>query len=268
MPKGDDRMMCPSCNAENTDEAKFCGNCGRALTEQVVESGVKEEEQQLSRMAPVQASRSNETVEQAKQFASGYFQFFKNALKAPTAIMKSGHIEVRNGIVSLVLICFLGACIFYRMMSAATAVTRTLVADVATPSFLGESATVFFFLLILTIFIGFIIFVSGKLMRSSFSFLEALGIWGTVATPVVALLVIAFLFSFLLIFLLPLLLWIAVTCMSMSTIVAILKLDRGGLDPVYTLIIANICIGIATWIVLWSYIRTVIEALTSGLTGF
>lgn len=50
--------------------------------------------------------------------------------------MKSGAIEVRNGIVSLVLICFLGACIFYRMMSAASAVTRTFAPDISTPTFL------------------------------------------------------------------------------------------------------------------------------------
>ncbi|KFN02992.1 zinc ribbon domain-containing protein [Bacillus clarus] len=261
-------MTCPGCNMEHADGAKFCGNCGRSLTEEVVESSAKEEEQQLSRIAPAKESRPNETVEQAKQIASGYFQFLKNALKAPTAIMKSGHIEIKNGIVSLILISFLGACIFYRMMSAATAVTRTFALEVSSPSFFGQSVTVFLFLLILTLFVGFIIFVSGKLMKSSFSFLEVFGIWGTIATPVVVLLVIAFLFSFLLIFLLPLLLWVAATCMSISTMVAILKLDRGGLDPVYTLIIANICIGIATWIVFWSYIKTVIDAIATGLTGF
>ena len=117
-------------------------------------------------------TRPNETVEQVKQFASGYFQFFKNAFKSPSAIMESGNIEVRNGIVSLVLICFLGACIFYRMMSAAATVTRTLVPDIATPTFFGESVMVFFFLLVLTLFVGFIIFVSGRMMKSSFLFLN------------------------------------------------------------------------------------------------
>ena len=107
--------------------------------------------------------------------------------------MESGNIEVRNGIVSLVLICFLGACIFYRMMSTAATVTRTLVPDVSTPTFFGESVMVFFFLLILTLFVGFIIFVSGKMMKSSFSFLEAFGIWGTIATPAIAILVLSFL---------------------------------------------------------------------------
>ncbi|MBL3199611.1 zinc ribbon domain-containing protein, partial [Klebsiella pneumoniae] len=50
--------------------------------------------------------------------------------------------------------------------------------------------------------------------------------------------------------------------------VAVLKLDNGGLDLVYTLIIANVLIGIATFIVLWSYISTIIQALTKGITGF
>ncbi|PDM36424.1 zinc ribbon domain-containing protein, partial [Bacillus cereus] len=67
------------------------------------------EGEQQARVAQEKETRPNETVEQAKRFASGYFQFFKHALQAPTAIMKSGKIEVRNGIVSLVLICFLGA---------------------------------------------------------------------------------------------------------------------------------------------------------------
>ena len=86
------------------------------------------------------------------------------------------------------------------MMSAGAALTRTLAPDLSTPSFFGDSVTVFLFLLILTLFVGFIIFVSGKMMKSSFSFLEVFGIWGTIATPAIAILVLSFLFSFLLIF--------------------------------------------------------------------
>ncbi|PGK37119.1 zinc ribbon domain-containing protein [Bacillus thuringiensis] len=261
-------MKCPSCHTENAAEAKFCGNCGHSLTEEVVASSGQEEGLEQARAAQVKETRPNETVEQAKRFASGYFQFFKHALQAPTAIMKSGTIEVRNGIVSLVLICFLGACIFYRMMSAASAVTRTFAPDISTPTFFVESITVFFFLLILTLFVGFIIFVSGKMMKSSFSFLEVFGIWGTLATPAIAILVLSFLFSFLLIFFLPILLSVAATYLGISITVAVLKLDNGGLDLVYTLIIANVLIGIATFIVLWSYISTIIQALTQGITGF
>ncbi|KEK22212.1 zinc ribbon domain-containing protein [Bacillus gaemokensis] len=259
-------MTCPKCNVENTDEAKFCGNCGHQIAEPVVE----QDEQQLSQSSSsVQASRLNETVEQAKQFASGYFQFCKNALKSPSAIMKSGHIEVRNGITSLVLICFFLACVFYRIMSGAASIATSMISRTGfvpeeTPSFFGESVKVFFFLLILFLFIGFIVFVSGKLMKSSFSFLEALGVWGTVSTPVVAILIIALLFSFLLSFLAPIFLGFAVTWMTICTIVSISKLDRGGLDPVYTLIIANICISIVSWIVLWSYIKTIFDTLARG----
>ncbi|MBZ4223383.1 zinc ribbon domain-containing protein [Bacillus wiedmannii] len=255
-------MKCPACHTENTAEAKFCGNCGHSLTEEVVASGAQEEGEQQERVA-----LAKETVEQAKRFASGYFQFFKHAFKAPTAIMKSGKVEVRNGIVSLVLICFLGACIFYRMMSAAAAVTKTFAPDIPTPTFFLDSVTVFLFLLILTLFVGFIIFVSGKMMKSSFSFLEVFGIWGTIATPVIAILVLSFLFSFLLIFFLPILLGLATTYMGISIIVATVKLDNGGLDLVYTLFIANIFIGIATFIVFWSYINTIIQTFTQGLTG-
>ncbi|PEL62649.1 zinc ribbon domain-containing protein [Bacillus wiedmannii] len=260
-------MKCPACQTENTAEAKFCGNCGQSLTEEVVASGAQEEGEQKARAAQAKENRPNETVEQAKRFASGYFQFFKHALQAPTAIMKSGNIEVRNGITSLVLICFLGACIFYRIMSAAANVTRTFAPDVSTPSFFGESIKVFLFLLILTLFVGFIIFVSGKMMKSSFSFLEVFGIWGTIATPAIAILVLSFLFSFLLIFFLPILLGLATTYMGISIIVAIVKLDNGGLDLVYTLLIANILNGIAIGIIFWSYISTIIRAFTQGLTG-
>ncbi|HFK1451827.1 MULTISPECIES: zinc ribbon domain-containing protein [Bacillus cereus group] len=261
-------MKCPACHTENATEAKFCGNCGHSLTEGAVASSAQGEGEQQARVAQqAKETRPNETVEQAKRFASGYFQFFKHALQAPTAIMKSGKIEIRNGIVSLVLICFLGACIFYRMMSAGAALTRTLAPDLSTPSFFGDSITVFLFLLILTLFVGFIIFVSGKMMKSSFSFLEVFGIWGTIATPAIAILVLSFLFSFLLIFFLPILLGLATTYMSISIIVAIVKLDNGGLDPIYTLLIANVLIGIATFIVLWSYISTIIQTFTQGITG-
>ncbi|ENQ3110147.1 zinc ribbon domain-containing protein [Bacillus tropicus] len=260
-------MKCPACHTENRAEAKFCGNCGHSLTEGAVASSAQEEGEQQARVAQAKEARPNETVEQAKQFASGYFQFFKNAFKSPSAIMKSGSIEVRNGITSLILICFLGACIFYRIMSAGAALTRTLVPDVSTPTFFGEAITVFFFLLILTLFVGFIIFVSGKMMKSSFSFLEVFGIWGTIATPTIVILVLSFLFSFLLIFFLPILLSVAATYIGISITVAVLKLDNGGLDLVYTLIIANVLIGIATFIVLWSYISTIIQTFTQGITG-
>lgn len=256
-------MKCPACHTENAAEAKFCGNCGHSLTEEVVASSVQEEGPEQARVA-----QAKETVEQAKRFASGYFQFFKQALQAPTAIIKSGNIEVRNGITSLVLICFLGACIFYRMMSAAAAVTRTFAPDIHTPTFFLDSVTVFLFLLILTLFVGFIIFVSGKMMKSSFSFLEVFGIWGTIATPAIAILVLSFLFSFLLIFFLPILLSVAVSYMGISVIVAIAKLDNGGLDLVYTLLIANVLNGIAIWIIFWSYFNMIIQTFTGGLTGF
>lgn len=261
-------MKCPACQTENAAEAKFCGNCGHSLTEEVVASGAQEEGEQQARAAQAKETRPNETVEQAKRFASGYFQFFKRALQAPTAIMKSGNVEVRNGIASLVLICFLGACIFYRIMSAAANVTRTFAPDVSTPSFFGESIKVFLFLLILTLFVGFIIFVSGKMMKSSFSFLEVFGIWGTIATPAIVILVLSFLFSFLLIFFLPLFLSVATTYMAISIIVAIVKLDNGGLDLVYTLLIANVLNGIAIWIIFWSYFNMIIQTFTGGLTGF
>ncbi|MCW1241611.1 zinc ribbon domain-containing protein [Bacillus pretiosus] len=260
-------MKCPACHTENTAEAKFCGNCGHSLTEEVVASSGQEEGSEQARAAQAKETRPNETVEQAKRFASGYFQFFKHAFKAPTAIMKNGKVEVRNGIVSLILICFLAACIFYRMMSAAAAVTKTFAPDIPIPTFFLDSVTVFLFLLILTLFVGFIIFVSGKMMKSSFSFLEVFGIWGTIATPALAILVLSFLFSFLLIFFLPILLGLATTYMGISIIVATVKLDNGGLDLVYTLFIANVFIGIATFIVFWSYINTIIQTFTQGLTG-
>ena len=87
------------------------------------------------------------------------------------------------------------------MMSAGAALTRTLAPDLSTPSFFGDSITVFLFLLILTLFVGFIIFVSGKMMNSSFSFLEVFGVWGTIATPAIAILVLSFCLAFINLFL-------------------------------------------------------------------
>ncbi len=55
--------------------------------------------------------------------------------------------------------------------------------------------------------------------------------------------------------------------MGISVIVAIVKLDNGGLDLIYTLLIANVLNGIATFIVFWSYIQTIIQTFTQGLTG-
>ncbi|MGF9962857.1 zinc ribbon domain-containing protein [Bacillus rhizoplanae] len=263
-------MTCPNCKTENTNEAKFCGSCGHSLIEPVAASSrsVNQSEERVYQAAPVQENRSNEVLNQMKQFTGNYFRFFKNALKSPTAIMKSEYIEVRNGITSLALICFLFTCIFYRMMSATASIATSFVPEATTPSFFGESFKVFLFLLVLFLFIGFIVFFSGKLMKSSFSFLEALGVWGAVSTPVIALLVITLLFSLLSIFLLPLFLGLALTCMSVCTIVSIVKLDRGGLDSVYTLIIAHILITIVCYIVLGAYVQMIFDTLLGGLKNF
>ena len=65
--------------------------------------------------------------------------------------------------------------------------------------------------------------------------------WGTIATPAIVILVLSFLF-FLINFFLPILLSVAATYIGISITVAVLKLDNGGLDLVYTLIIANVLI--------------------------
>ena len=56
--------------------------------------------------------------------------------------------------------------------------------------------------------------------------------------------------------------------MGISIVVAIAKLDNGGLDLVYTLLIANVLNGIVVWIIFWSYFNMIIQTFTGGLTGF
>ncbi|MEM5671990.1 hypothetical protein AAHB54_12255, partial [Bacillus cereus] len=58
------------------------------------------------------------------------------------------------------------------------------------------------------------------------------------------------------------------TLSRFSFAASIVKLDNGGLDLIYTLLIANVLIGIATFIVLWSYISTIIQTFTQGFTDF
>ena len=63
---------------------------------------------------------------------------------------------------------------------------------------------------------------------------------GNDSDAAIVILVLSFLFSFLLIFFLPILLSVVATYIGISITVAVLKLDNGGLDLVYTLIIANV----------------------------
>ena len=70
-----------------------------------VASSSQEEGEQQVRVEQAKETRPNETVE-SEAICEWVFSVFKHAFKAPTAIMKSGKVEVRNGIVSLVLICF------------------------------------------------------------------------------------------------------------------------------------------------------------------
>ncbi len=61
--------------------------------EGAVASSSQEEGEQQVRVEQAKETRPNETVEKAKRFASGYFQFFKHAFKAPTTIMKAARLK-------------------------------------------------------------------------------------------------------------------------------------------------------------------------------
>ena len=70
-------------------EAKFCGNCGHSLTEEVVASSGQEEGPEQARATQAKETRPNETVEQAKRFASGYFQFLNMHYKHRQQLCKA-----------------------------------------------------------------------------------------------------------------------------------------------------------------------------------
>ncbi|PGZ97696.1 zinc ribbon domain-containing protein [Bacillus pseudomycoides] len=268
-------MKCNSCHAENGSGAKFCGSCGKPL-EQTAGEGTAH----IYEAVPAQEQKPNEKVERAKQFASNYFTFFKHVLKSPATVLKNGNVEVRNGITSLVLICFFIACIFYKMVSSTIFMATGFIEKIGgngsdhsfkpevKASLLGESFKMFLFLLFLFLIIGAIIFLCGKLMKSPYSFTEVLGVWGTISTPIVGLLLLTFLFSFMEIFLTLLVLGLAMICINAAIIVSIVKFDNGGLDPVYTLVISNILISIASYIVLFSYLRTILSAALGSLIDF
>ena len=62
-------------------EAKFCGNCGHSLTEEVVASSGQEEGPEQVRAAQAKA-RPNETVEAKRSGSRAAIFNFKHALQA------------------------------------------------------------------------------------------------------------------------------------------------------------------------------------------
>ncbi|GGE80753.1 hypothetical protein GCM10007140_32830 [Priestia taiwanensis] len=129
------------------------------------------------------------------------------------------------------------------------------------PSPIGVSFKLFLMLLILFAIIAGIIFLCGKLMKTQHTFLETLAIWGTIATPVVAMLAVAFVLSFLTAVLTTIFLILGMLAISMSFTLALIRLYRGGLDPLYTVLIANIAVVIVYWIILASYIESIARSI-------
>jgi Double zinc ribbon len=268
-------MNCPSCQSVNTENAKFCGKCGTKLSEsntvastssveQEQVNMVREEQSTATREVPTMQREQNVQVEKAKELAGNYFSFCKEAAVSPQRFLQNKALQINNGIISLVLISFLFSALFYRLMSnlrsSVNEFSYGMTRDLG-PSPMGLSFKFFLMLLILFAIIGGIIFLGGKLMKTDRTFLETLAIWGTIATPVVVMLAIAFVLSFLTAILTTIFLFVGMLAISMSFTLALIRLYRGGLDPLYTVLLANTAVVIAYTIVLASYMESIIKSL-------
>jgi hypothetical protein len=268
-------MNCPSCQAVNAENMKFCGECGASLGGEQVESSqqvmfsTQTSEQKEERKIRFQETNSgqkelkepNEQVEKMKIHVSNYFSFFKKGILSPTRAAKSEPVASIHGITNLVLICVLMAGVVYQFMREVVLEVETIWIRHTLPSPLGLSFKLWIILLILFFVIGVTIFCFAKLTKSNRTFLEVFGTWGTFSTPVVALLIFAFLCGIIVPEFALILFLVAAVGLNISVTLVIKELRQSGLDAFYATLIANIVIGIVYYILIYSYVGSIFKNL-------
>ncbi|MGD6796087.1 zinc ribbon domain-containing protein [Metabacillus indicus] len=253
-------MVCPNCHHEN-EGGKFCERCGTGLVHSAANETAAGTEAAAIHPSAEQASVSqqNQYIETTKKFSKMYFSFFLQILKNPYAnSQRVGKEQLVNGIITMALYSFLIPLMIYfglkGLLSDMSGFGSELMGDEMNiqPPFtdivLKPAFAYFIFILLIATFT----FAAVKLGRINTAITDVFARFGSFLIPVVAVLAVGVIMSFLKIklFIAVLLIgFIGSTFIIPSLIITSFKKGSGeGVDTIYgsliTMVLAFIAIAI------------------------
>lgn len=189
-------MKCPNCGHEGT--GKFCVKCGKPLQVEATENHASSTQ---AATIQIDTEQLNKHVESVKEVSKNYFNYFLTVLKNP--FTRATHIHGQqwmNGVITIVLYSLFIALFTFILLGG-------LRSSISSPFFnivLKPTIGYFVFMTLIALFT----FLSAKLMKLNWSFLDVYVKFGTLLVPFVALFLISIvlailqakMFAFLLLF--------------------------------------------------------------------
>lgn len=283
-------MTCKNCGAPLESDAKFCTNCGSPAEETTVNESIQASVEQTSEgvnqpnyhesdnqsenkatdsvKQTLSNIQENEYVEKGKVYAVNYFEFAKQALKAPFKTakkMQSPDIQL-HGMTTIGLYSLLMPLLFFFMLQTFNEYLDIPFFDVVVKPFA--------IIAIASLVMAGVLFGVGRLMKVNVSYKAVLGAYGSLHALPVALLLLAMILlifnNYGLISLVLMFMFLVATTINVSVLFALkgqLK-NEVGLDVVYGIILSYIALIILVLIIGDSVMGSMmmdIESLFYGL---
>lgn len=201
-------MQCPSCG-QQTEEGKFCTNCGAPL-EQNESAATSESAPNQSQMAQQQPQENeqaapeappNEAVEKVKEISNNFSNFFLTLVKKPSSAKQANQNDWISSVITMVIYTLIFALgYFFTVKSVGSSVMDKfgglgdLLGDTSAASVPFTDGFLWPFLkfaILIAIAVG-VTFVILKLATSDFNFLDIVGKFGAYLMPFTLLLVLGY----------------------------------------------------------------------------
>ncbi len=194
-------MQCPNCN-QQTEEGKFCTNCGASLSNETTTQDAATVD--TATQAPQTEQQTSDIVEQVKAAGSNFGHFFMTLVKKPSAAVKANGNDVVSGIISVVIFALLLGIGYYILL-------KNFMEAMGELSTLGgllgsgeETQSVPFtdgflwpflkFIILFAIIIG-LSYACLKVAKSNYSIQDTIAKYGAYLIPFTLLLVIGFILT-------------------------------------------------------------------------
>ncbi|WP_080875385.1 zinc ribbon domain-containing protein [Oceanobacillus timonensis] len=179
-------MICPSCNQE-TEEGKFCTNCGSPLHQQgepeststernaEVHTETPQQESATTSEASSEASQFNATFEKVKTGSNNYWNYFITRIKNPNVAFKDNESHVTNSIITAIILSLATVLFFYGILNTLFNDTRSFGSNESLSNYVPFFSTILKGILIFIIlfFAGLIAnFTTFKLVKHPISFIH------------------------------------------------------------------------------------------------
>lgn len=263
-------MVCSNCGQE-TEEGKFCTNCGVQLSDD--EAAVTSESpsiplQQQSGSDQIRQETQNGSTEKLKNIGANFGHFFSTLIKRPSEAKNANGNDFISGIIIMVIYALLLALGTYLVFRAVIGQAGGV---------MGGPELSFFdtFLLPLLEFIILFLVVAGltfavcKLSEQSFGFTDVLGKYGAYLIPFLLLYVLGFFVGLLGIPTLAItfILLSMVGILMIAPTFILLEQPAKGFDRIYSLLALYFVAVLVCGLLLQSFAMTLIDSMMGSFMG-